>query len=78
MDITQEHFILVLRKHIGERSIRTAAKGWGVSAAYLSDVLRGNRIPGPRISATLGYERRISRQIVFRPIAKKAKNGKAA
>lgn len=38
-------------------SLRALARSWGVSAAYLSDVLAGNRTPGPSILKRLGLSR---------------------
>lgn len=38
-------------------SLREAARRWGVSPAYLSDVLNGRRAPGPSVLEPLGYER---------------------
>jgi transcriptional regulator with XRE-family HTH domain len=37
-----------LKKYINEReiSITTAAKGIGISRQYLTDILKGTRIPG--------------------------------
>lgn len=35
---------------------RSLAKQFGISAAYLSDFLAGNREAGPKILAALGYE----------------------
>lgn len=47
----------VIRKRQGKQSLREFAKGLGMSAAYLSDVLRGNRDPGPRLLEFLRLER---------------------
>lgn len=41
-------------------SLRSAAKVWDVSPAYLSDCLNGRRSPGPAVLNPLGYERRVS------------------
>jgi transcriptional regulator with XRE-family HTH domain len=35
---------------------RSLAKQYGISAAYLSDFLAGNREAGPKILKALGYE----------------------
>lgn len=37
-------------------SQRALAREWGISVAYLSDVLRGNRHPGPSICGPLGLK----------------------
>ena len=34
-----------------------AAKEWGVSESYLSDVLSGWRLPGEKICKAVGFER---------------------
>ena len=47
----------LIRKKQGERSLRTFATAIGLSAAYLSDVLRGNREPGPRLLSLLRLKR---------------------
>ena len=58
--MTQERFLAYLRETIRKRyhgSQTAAAKQWGISQAYLSDVLRGNRKPGQSILEQLGFER---------------------
>jgi len=37
-------------------SLRAKAKALGVSAPYLSDLLKGHRQPGPKLLAALGLE----------------------
>jgi hypothetical protein len=37
-------------------SLRETARCWGISAAYLSDVMTGNRKPGPKILKHMGLE----------------------
>ena len=39
--------------------VRSAARAWKVSAAYLSDVLNGKRAPGPKFLRMLGIEKRV-------------------
>jgi hypothetical protein len=55
----RESVLAVLREHIEchAPSLRMAAKGLGVSAPFLSDVLRGRTEPGPRILKKLGFRR---------------------
>jgi transcriptional regulator with XRE-family HTH domain len=48
----------------GERSLRTLAKELKLSAAYVSDVLRGNREPGPKILAPL-HLRRVKTTVIY-------------
>lgn len=47
--IDREHVNELLRRKQGDRSLRAFAASVGVSAAYLSDILRNNRQPGPKI-----------------------------
>jgi transcriptional regulator with XRE-family HTH domain len=47
----------MIRKKQGERSLRSFATAIGLSAAYLSDVLRGNREPGPKLLSLLKLKR---------------------
>lgn len=50
---------LLLREAIDSHhpSMRAAGRQWGVSAAYLSDILSGRRTPGPTILKILGLKR---------------------
>ena len=56
---TVEVLIVVdlLRKRQGKKSLRVFGREIGVTAAYLSDVFRGNREPGPTILTLLGVRR---------------------
>lgn len=38
--------------------IRALSRQWGVSAAYLSDILLSRRIPGPAVLRKIGWKRR--------------------
>lgn len=42
------------------RSWRELSKELGISAAYLSDIVRGNRAAGPRVLDQLGLQRTIT------------------
>jgi transcriptional regulator with XRE-family HTH domain len=53
ISINREEVNALLRKRQGTRSLRAFAITLGVSVAYLSDILRGNREPGPKILKTL-------------------------
>jgi|GEM_PF-4516284 transcriptional regulator with XRE-family HTH domain len=57
----------IILKAKGEKSIREYAKEIGVSAPYLSDVLHGNRNPGPKILKHFGIKRtkKITVEYVF-------------
>lgn len=47
-------------------SMRAWADGHGMSAAFVSDVLKGLRRPGDRMLAALGIERTIVRDVIYR------------
>ena len=49
--------IELLRSRLTGKSMRALAREIPCSAPYLSDVLNGNRAPGPRILAYLGLEK---------------------
>jgi transcriptional regulator with XRE-family HTH domain len=49
--------IALLKKEQGPRSLRQFAVVLGVSAAYLSDVYRGNRDPGGKLLNRFGIEK---------------------
>lgn len=55
--MTLDAFRDYLRKETeGYGSQRKAAHAWGISQAYLSDVLHGSRLPGPAILRAVGYQ----------------------
>lgn len=58
-------------KMIG-RSLRALAREAGISAAYLSDIIRGQRSAGPKVLDFLGLERIVGarRNIQYRKIAR--------
>jgi lambda repressor-like predicted transcriptional regulator len=47
----------ILEQRRNGRTIAALSRELGVSPAYLSDVLNGNREPGPKIIDALGLER---------------------
>jgi hypothetical protein len=47
----------LIRQKQGERSLRAFSKSLKLSVAYLSDVLRNNREPGPGILRHFGLKR---------------------
>ena len=55
----------MLRKRQGERSLREYAKTIDMSVAYLSDVLRGNREPGPRILKMLKLRKQKTTEVTY-------------
>lgn len=57
---TTEAFLDELRARIrGIGTQQAAAKQWGISGAYLCDVLKGRREPGAKLLDALGYRRLI-------------------
>jgi hypothetical protein len=56
---------------INNASLRKVAIELGISAAYLSDIMAEKRAVSSRVAEKLGYQRVISRTIVFRPIEEK-------
>lgn len=50
--------IIKIKNRIEERGSQKAlAKEWGISEAYLCDILKGNRAPGPKILNPLGMKK---------------------
>lgn len=47
-------------------SLRQYADSIGCSAAYISDILRGNRDPGPKVLKALGIDRKVETQITYK------------
>lgn len=52
-------------------SQRALARGWKVTPAYITDLLKGLRDPGPRILAAMGYER----VVLYRKVNQPARRG---
>jgi transcriptional regulator with XRE-family HTH domain len=57
-----------LKKKQGEKSLRVFGEEIGLSAAYLSDVIRGNRSPGPRLLTLLEVERTRTTETVYKKV----------
>lgn len=58
--------IELLKERQRGQSLRSLAKQIPCSAAYLSDVFRGQRAPGPKILKFLGLESRKEPEVVYR------------
>jgi transcriptional regulator with XRE-family HTH domain len=56
--------VKLLQGKMAGRSLRALAREIGCSPAYLSDIMRGNRSPGPKILAFLGLSREIRTRYV--------------
>ena len=64
--LTQDKVIDILRSRCSAAgSLRAFARENYLSAAYVSDVLRGNRAPGPTICVALGIEPTIRRVVEY-------------
>lgn len=55
-----EQVLNLIRGRIGNGTQAEIARLWGISPAYLGDVLHGLREPGPSILKPLGLERKVS------------------
>lgn len=58
--------IAALTKRLESKSLRAVALDLGVSAPYLSDIMRGHRPPGPKVLKALGIERTVERMVTYR------------
>ena len=63
---TTEDVIETIRKEINSTSLRQTARRIGVSAGYLSDVMRGNRTVSEAMASSFGFEREIITEVIFR------------
>lgn len=55
--LTQEQVVSALRSQQGGRNFREYARLIGISAAYLNDTYKGNRVPGKKVLDFLGIRR---------------------
>ena len=69
--LTRTDVVDLLLKKKGDKSLCKFSEELNLSAAYLSDVIRGNREPGKAILSLLGVERTKTIEITY------AKKGKA-
>jgi transcriptional regulator with XRE-family HTH domain len=60
MALTVDQVLELLREKQGELTQKDFAEKLGVSAAYLIDVYRGRRPPGPSILRFLKLEKRVT------------------
>jgi transcriptional regulator with XRE-family HTH domain len=63
---SQDDVLKVIRQETDSTSIRQTAKRLGISPAYLSDVLLGNRGVSENIAAAFGFKRIITSEIRFK------------
>lgn len=66
---TREDVVAAIQKEIDKTSLRQTAKRIGISAGYLSDVLKGNRHVSETMAGAFGFTREVVTQFVFRKIA---------
>jgi hypothetical protein len=66
-ELTTEDVLKVIREDVEKTSLRKTATRLGCSAAYLSDVLRGNRQVGEDLAAQYGFNRtvKITKEVKF-------------
>lgn len=55
--LTKEDVLARLRKRQGKKSIRAFASELGLTPAYISDIYRGRRDPGPSVLQLLGIRK---------------------
>lgn len=63
--MTHEEAVGVLKKKQGELSLRQFAQSLDVSAAYLSDIYRGNRQIGRKILRQAGLAKVVTVTVVY-------------
>jgi lambda repressor-like predicted transcriptional regulator len=63
---TQDDVLATIRTRTDASSIRSVAKELGLSAAYLSDVLLGNRQVSDKVAESFGFQREVVTEIRFR------------
>lgn len=61
----KEDVVKELKRRQGKSSLRSYATNLGCSAAYLSDLYRGRRDPGPLILDHLDLERQIVTTVTY-------------
>lgn len=63
--MTQQQVLSLLEEKRGDDSWASLAERIGVSRAYLSDILRGRRDPGPTILEFLGLRKVVSYTVKY-------------
>lgn len=61
---TMSNPVKLLKSKMVGRSLRALAREIGCSPAYLSDIMRGNRNPGPKILVYLQLSREVKTRYV--------------
>jgi len=63
--MTHEQMVEVLKKHQGTLSLRQFAEKIGFSAAYVSDIMRGNRQAGRGILKKVGMTKTVTVSVSY-------------
>ena len=58
-DLTQADMIGILKMLTSKASQRQVAKHFGISAAYINDIINGRRDVSEAVAAKLGYTRKV-------------------
>lgn len=61
-----ENPISTLKLRIKASSLRKTAVELGISGAYLCDIMKGNRNPGPKVLKALGMTREVTKVIRYK------------
>ena len=56
--LTDDDVLELIRKRKGEKSLRAFAEEIGITAPYLSDILKKNRSPGKTVLKFFGLEKK--------------------
>jgi hypothetical protein len=60
-----ENVVLLLKKRQGDSSLRALARTIDCSPAYLSDIYKGKRSPGPKILKFLGLVKTVQFKVQY-------------
>ncbi len=63
-----------LTKRLKTQSLRSLSGDLGCSHGYLSEIMAGDKRPGPKVLEALGFERKVTTTVVY----KRKANGNAA
>ncbi|HZP22832.1 MAG TPA: hypothetical protein VFB04_05255 [Terriglobales bacterium] len=65
--MTIEEMIKLMQQRQGTRNQAEYAKFLGISEAYLSDIYKRKREPGPSVARKFGLEKQVIRTVQFKP-----------
>lgn len=73
--LTHDQLVSLLKQQVKDAgSQKQFAFRWGISQQYLTDVLKGRRMPGPKILKMLGYESMVVYKKIYRTGASNAES----